>query len=132
MFIIKSFKRSFAKPLRAINIDQTPALRFGVNKYGFLRSDRDLLLAAAAANDEKQVRDIMEMAMQSNVKNPANAGMNDSQLLDSLVPRWVQSPGDFRTFAKELASKYSFAEPTERVDPPITKDEPVVESPKSE
>lgn len=136
MFTIKRFKPVYDTAFRQINIDQTPALRFGVNKFGFLRSDRDLLLAAAAADDEKQVKDIMEMAMQSGVKNPANAGFTDEQLIDSLIPRWVSNPGDFRSYAKSLASKYPYSDSpsvdTENLDPVDVeppKDDSVKENP---
>lgn len=117
-------------PLKKLAVDQTPALRFGVNKYGFLRSDRDLLLAAAANNDEKQVRDIMEMAAQSGVTNPPNTGMTDEQLLDTLVPHWVNSPGDFKQFARELASKYPYTVESQSVDSPVPpKEDKTVDQP---
>lgn len=122
MYKVPKSKLNVNIPLNKLAVDQTPALRFGVNKYGFLRSDRDLLLAAAANNDEKQVRDIMEMAAQSGVTNPPNAGMTDEQLLDSLVPHWVNSPGDFRQFARELAYKYSNNVQPQPVETPSEKE----------
>lgn len=130
MYKVKKSELEVNIPLKQLAVDQTPALRFGVNKYGFLRSDRDLLLAAAANNDEKQVRDIMEMAAQSGVTNPPNTGLSDEQLLDTLVPHWVNSPGDFKHFARELASKSPYSVEPQPADSPVSaKEEKPVDQP---
>lgn len=118
---------------KQVFIDQTPAMRFGVNQYGFLRSDRSLLVEAANRGDNKQVDEIYSM-MSRNVVNAGvdTSGMSDSQILDTILPNWAQSPAELRACAQMYADRHrndpEFQIKQDKVvspDPPVDPVEPV-------
>lgn len=89
-------------PLNVIVIDQSLAKQYGVNRFGFVKSDIQLLHDLYLSGDNKRFEAIQKL---NNVQTPVgdNSGLSDAEIIANSIPSWVQTPPEFKRYARSLS-----------------------------
>lgn len=88
--------------INPVVVDQYSGQEFNINQFGWMKSDVDILLQADSLSVQEKIMSRLQLLKD----DPSNKDKSDQELIQSLIPRTVQSYGELSMFMDWYKQKY--------------------------